>query len=73
MSSRKALFEKRILAYQSSKRWYDSIQSEQTRRVYLNRLRHYCTWAKKTPDELIGLKLQGLQNLNGEKEFQAVS
>jgi hypothetical protein len=31
----------------------------------------YCKWAKKNPDELINLKIEGLQNINTAKEFQA--
>ena len=60
-----------LLSFDSGKRWNNNIESPDTKRLYLSRLKQYCDWAKKNPDELIAFKLEGLQNLNTEKEFQA--
>jgi integrase len=59
------------LTYASGRRFNDTITAEPTRDSYLRYLRRYSETVKKTPDELIALKLEGLQNLNTEKEFQA--
>ena len=42
-----------------------------TEQIYISRIASYCFNVGKNPDELIKLKLEGLQNLNSEKEFQA--
>ena len=34
-------------------------------------MKRYCNWAKKTPDELIQLKIEGLKSINTITEFQA--
>lgn len=60
-----------IVQYHSGRRFNDTICSEQTRDVYLRYFRKYCDAVHETPDELVALKLEGLQNLNTEKEFQA--
>lgn len=60
-----------IRRFESGKAWVDTIQSPDTKRVYLSRLRHYCEAVGKNPDELIELKVEGLKNINTPKEFQA--
>lgn len=42
-----------------------------TEQIYISRIFAYCFNVGKNPDELIQLKLEGLQNVNTEKEFQA--
>jgi hypothetical protein len=51
--------------------WFNKLGSENTIRTYLPNLKKYCNWVKKNPDELIQLKLEGLQSINTPKEFQA--
>jgi len=60
-----------ILSFQSSKKWIDTIQSEETKSVYIRRFKQYCDAVKKNPDELIALKIEGLRNITTDKEFQA--
>jgi hypothetical protein len=60
-----------MLSFQSSKKWMDSIQSEETKRVYILRFKQYCDAVNKNPDELIALKIEGLRNITTDKEFQA--
>lgn len=45
--------------------------SKATELTYTMRLKTYCDNIGKNPDQLIALKLEGLQNVNTEKEFQA--
>ena len=45
--------------------------SKDTETLYTYRLKNYCDSIGKNPDELIALKLEGLQNPATEKEFQA--
>ncbi len=63
--------EKWILSFSTGSAWYCKLNSEQSKRTYLPNFKRYCDWAKKNPDELIKLKVEGLQNINTEKEFQA--
>ena len=42
-----------------------------TEQIYISRIFSYCFNVGKNPDELIALKLEGLQNANTPKEFQA--
>jgi len=60
-----------ILSYSSSKKWYESLNSKETKRVFANRFKQYCDAVHKNPDELIALKIDGLRNITTEKEFQA--
>lgn len=60
-----------ILRFNSGSAWYCKLNSVQSKRTYLPNFKRYCDWAKKNPDELIKLKVEGLQNINTEKEFQA--
>jgi integrase len=51
--------------------WFSKLDSFHTKKTYLPHLKKYCDWAKKNPDELIQLKIEGLQNINTAKEFSA--
>lgn len=62
-----------ILQYNSGRAWFNKLQSESTKKTYLPNLRKYCDWAKKNPEDLIQLKIEGLQSINSAKEFQAES
>jgi hypothetical protein len=42
-----------------------------TEELYIVRLKSYCDNVDKNPDQLIALKLEGQQNRNTPKEFQA--
>ncbi|MGD0202759.1 MAG: hypothetical protein ABSC20_02485 [Candidatus Bathyarchaeia archaeon] len=62
-----------LLSFVSGQNFYNKKlkNSGDTETEYTRKLKHYCDWAKKNPDELIALKLEGLQNPATEKEFQA--
>ena len=60
-----------ILSFNSGMMWFNKLNSQATKNTYLPNLKKYCTWAKKNPDELIQLKIEGLQAVNTPKEFQA--
>lgn len=60
-----------ILKYQTSAKWYNSLQSEETKRVYSLRFKQYCDAVGKNPDELIAFKIEGLKNVGSKTEFQA--
>ena len=45
--------------------------SKMTEQIYISRIVSYCINSGKNPDEHIALKLEGLQNVNTQKEFQA--
>jgi integrase len=63
--------EEWILKYNSGMAWFNKLNSVNTKRTYLPNLKKYCDWAKKNPDDLIQLKIEGLQAINTPKEFQA--
>ncbi len=62
-----------LLSFESGKAFYDKKMknSKQTEQLYTMRLYEYCYNVNKTPDELIQLKLEGLQNPATIKEFAA--
>lgn len=60
-----------ILQFNSGMAWFNKLSSQATKNTYLPNLKKYCSWAKKNPDELIQLKIEGLQAVNTPKEFQA--
>jgi hypothetical protein len=60
-----------ILQYNSGMAWFNKLGSVNTKRTYLPNFKRYCEWVKKNPDELIQLKIEGLQSINTPKEFQA--
>ncbi|MGA3288978.1 MAG: hypothetical protein ABSD42_01900 [Candidatus Bathyarchaeia archaeon] len=62
-----------LLSFVSGQNFYNKKlkNSGDTETEYTRKLKHYCDYVKKSPDELIALKLEGLQNPATEKEFQA--
>ncbi|MGA2682586.1 MAG: hypothetical protein ABSF44_12395 [Candidatus Bathyarchaeia archaeon] len=60
-----------LLQFESGRKWFNTFKSEQTKRLYTERLEHYCKTVGKNPDELIELKIEGLKNINSVKEWQA--
>ena len=62
-----------MLNFTSAKNWLDTLRSEQTKEIYVLRLKMYCDGVGKNPDELIQLKIDGLTNVATAKEFQAES
>jgi len=60
-----------LLQFESGKKWYNLFKSEQTKTIYIERLENYCKTVGKTSDELVALKVEGLKNINSEKEWQA--
>lgn len=57
--------------FQSSKKWLNSMVSEDTKRLYVSYFKRYCDSVGKNPDELIQLKLEGLKHVGEPNEFQA--
>lgn len=51
--------------------WYNKLNSLDTKKTYLPNLKKYCEFVKMNPDELINLKVEGLKNVNTDKEFLA--
>jgi site-specific recombinase XerD len=60
-----------ILQYESGKAWFNKLNSDVTKRIYLKRLKDYCDSVGKNPDELIRLKLDGLKHVGEPSEYQA--
>ncbi len=60
-----------LSSFISGKKWLQNINSPDTKRVYIASLNKYCKATEKTPDDLIAVKIEGLQNINTPKEFQA--
>ncbi len=62
-----------LLSFVSGQNFYDKKckNSKDTEIIYVSRLASYCLNVGKNPDELIQLKLEGLQNTNTPKEFLA--
>ena len=42
-----------------------------TKDKFTEYFKQYCDYVQKTPDELIALKVNGLQNVGTDKEWQA--
>lgn len=59
-----------LLTFQSVRDWETNIQSESTKALYFKYFTQYCRAVDKNPDELLALKVEGLQNIGKEKEFQ---
>lgn len=55
----------------SGKIWLTKLVSKTTIEQYLPLLKAYCDACGKTPDELIGLKMEGQRQVGTPKEFQA--
>lgn len=60
-----------ILQFNSGVAWFNKLNSQSTKDTYLPNLKKYCNWTKKNPEQLIELKIEGLQAINTPKEFQA--
>jgi integrase len=62
-----------LLSFVSGQNFYDKKMknSKMTEQIYISRIFTYCFNVGKNPDELIQLKLEGLQNTNTPKEFLA--
>jgi integrase len=60
-----------LLSYESGRAWYNKLLSDVTKRVYLQQFKRYCDAVKKSPDELVDLKIEGLKSINTSREFQA--
>jgi hypothetical protein len=60
-----------INSFRYGKAWQNKLGSPHTKEKYTNYLKIYCDAVQKTPDELISLKEEGLQNIGKEKEWQA--
>jgi hypothetical protein len=62
-----------LLSFVSGQNFYDKKckSSKDTETNYIGRIASYCFNVSKNPDELIALKLEGLQNPASTKEFQA--
>lgn len=71
MSKMTDALEEWILQFDSGMAWFNKLNAVNTKRTYLPNLKKYCDWVKKHPDELILLKIEGLQAINTPKEFQA--
>ena len=57
-----------ILQFQSGRAFFNKLNSDVTKRIYLKRLREYCDSVGKNPDELIQLKVEGLRNIGSSIE-----
>jgi site-specific recombinase XerD len=62
-----------LLSFVSGQNFYDKKckNSKMTELIYISRIASYCFNVGKNPEQLIGLKLEGLQNPASIKEFQA--
>ena len=71
MSKMTDALQRWILQFESGKTFFNKINSEVTKRIYLTHLRWYCKAVKKNPDELIKLKEEGLKHIGEKIEYQA--
>jgi len=60
-----------INGYPSGRAWLNKLGSPRTKRQFTRYFARYCNAVQKTPDELIALKMEGLQNVGTSKEWQA--
>ena len=60
-----------ILQFESGRNWISKLASEDTRRVFIRNLEKYSHAVKRTPDELVAFKIEGLRAIATEREFQA--
>lgn len=60
-----------IQSFKSGKAWFNKLQSPETKKAFLTNFKRYCDSVNKNPDELIAFKVEGLQNVNTDKEWQA--
>jgi hypothetical protein len=45
-----------ILSFESGRKWYNSLTSEGTKKLYAGKFKLYCDAVGKNPDELLKLK-----------------
>jgi len=60
-----------IQSFPSGQIWFNKLKSKATIKNYLPSFKKYCDFVHKNPDELINLKIEGLQNISTVKEFLA--
>jgi hypothetical protein len=60
-----------INSFPSGKTWLNKLGSPHTKEKFTAYFKVYCDTVQKTPEELISLKVEGLQNVGTTKEFQA--
>jgi integrase len=60
-----------INGFASGKTWLNKLPSRLTKEKFTGYFKFYCDAVKKDPDQLIALKVEGLQNVGTGKEFQA--
>ena len=60
-----------IQNFPSGLKWFNSLPSFHTRRVFISYFKAYIEATKKTPEQLIALKIEGLKNTGNEREFLA--
>ena len=60
-----------INTFASGKTWQNKLSSKLTKEKFTEYFKVYCDAVQKTPDQLIALKVGGLQNVGTEKEWQA--
>jgi integrase len=60
-----------ILSFESGRQWLNKLSAPITKMQFTSYLKQYCKAVKKTPDELINLKMEGLKNVGTAKEWQA--
>ncbi len=58
-------------SYSSGRLWLNKLGSPHTKKKFTEYFWAYCEAVKKTPDELISHKIEGLQNVGTAKEWQA--
>lgn len=64
MSSEKELLKaKWLTSFASGQKWLEKIGSANTKKIFTDYFKRYCDYTKQTPDQLIALKVQGLQNV----------
>ena len=71
MSKMTDTLEDWIQTFNAGSIWFNKLDSLHTKKTYLPHLKKYCEYTKKNPEQLIELKIEGLQNINSAKEFQA--
>jgi integrase len=60
-----------INGFATGKTWQNKLGSKLTKQKFAGYFKIYCDTIEKTPDQLIAIKIEGLQNVGTEKEFQA--
>ena len=60
-----------LRSFPSGEKWLNSLPSKHTQRIFTNYFKIYCDSVKRTPEQLIELKIQGLKLTGENGEFQA--